>query len=49
MNFTSTPSTRLWNVLLGKVCHYLMYIQTVICGPDSSVGIATDYVLDGPG
>jgi len=42
MNFTSTNSTCLWNMLLGKICHCLMYIQTVICGPGSSVGIATE-------
>jgi len=26
-----------------------VYIYTNICGPGSSVGIATDYGLDGPG
>jgi len=34
------------------VCVYIyiyIYIYIFICGPDSSVGIATDYWLDGPG
>ena len=30
------------------VCVYI-YIYICICGPGSSVGIATDYGLDGPG
>jgi hypothetical protein len=30
-----------------KPSNYCMYLQ--ICGPGSSVGIATDYGLDGPG
>jgi len=30
------------------VCVYI-YIFIRICGPGSSVGIATDYELDGPG
>ena len=28
---------------------YVIYIYIYICGPGSSVGIATDYGLDGPG
>jgi len=34
------------------VCMYLFilsFIYMFICGPGSSVGIATDYRLDGPG
>jgi len=36
---------RLCALLLQDFC----YITTRICGPVSSVGIATDYGLDGPG
>ena len=28
---------------------YIMFIYLCACGPGSSVGIATDYGLDGPG
>ena len=28
---------------------YITWVDPVICGPGSSVGIATDYRLDGPG
>ena len=32
------------------VCVYIyIYIYIYMCGPGSSVGIATDYGLDGPG
>jgi len=32
------------------VCVYVsMYVYVCVCGGDSSVGIATVYVLDGPG
>jgi len=34
------------------MCVYIninIYIYMYVCGPDSSVGIATDYGLDGPG
>ena len=33
----------------GKVTHFLNLHSTCRCGPGSSVGIATDYGLDGPG
>ena len=28
---------------------YLSVLSSILCGPGSSVGIATDYTLDGPG
>jgi hypothetical protein len=28
---------------------HLQLLYPLLCGPDSSVGIATDYGLDGPG
>ena len=34
---------------LGRPVHILVPIPTEICGPGSSVGIATDCGLDGPG
>ena len=33
----------------GHVCKYYTYVHIHVCGPGSSVGIATDYGLDGPG
>ena len=38
--------------MLLKFLYVFLYLQTqltLFCGPDSSVGIATDYGLDGPG
>ena len=28
---------------------YFIYAHLLVCGPGSSIGIATDYGLDGPG
>ena len=33
----------------GPQCYGITYIACHVCGPSSSVGIATDYELDGPG
>jgi hypothetical protein len=37
-----------WNNKLLTV-FYFMYVLLTVCGPGSSVGIATGYGLDGPG
>ena len=34
---------------LMNVCRQLLCTRIILCGPGSSVGIATDYWLDGPG
>jgi hypothetical protein len=31
------------------LCWLILYLYILNCGPGSSVGIATDYWLDGPG
>jgi hypothetical protein len=38
-------------VFIMYICMYvcIMYRYIRMCGPGSSVNIATDYVLDGPG
>ena len=36
-------------IFVDVVCWDFNIVHTVHCGPDSSVGIATDYGLDGPG
>jgi hypothetical protein len=35
--------------VLARIDTYFMFSTHVLCGPGSSVGIATDYGLDGPG
>jgi len=43
-----TQDTCLWIVLVG--CMAVKFPNNIIArGPDSSVGVATDYRLDGPG
>jgi len=37
------------HVLLTDLFEYFHFFQGAACGPGSSVGIATDYGLDGPG
>ena len=36
-------------IIICIMNYYVLYIINYYCGPGSSVGIATDYGLDGPG
>jgi hypothetical protein len=48
-NYTFTPPLCLRGLLQGEIYLYFFTGTTSISGPGSSVGIATDYGLDGPG
>ena len=44
MQYTETSRS-----IMVYTCILYICIYCIVCGPGSSVGIATDYVLDGPG
>ena len=46
---TNLYSMLLYWILWAIVTQWYYYITLLVCGPGSSVGVATDYGLDGPG
>jgi hypothetical protein len=53
-NYHSKYTVRVCSLSCSKIIAYftmahILFLHPVYCGPGSSVGIATDYGLDGPG
>ena len=48
-NYAITFRAQLGKNIFKVLVDNTMYITVILCGPGSSVGIATDYGLDGPG